>query len=197
PAAVSAVVVRPPVGAIDGSGGLQNDSDIAGETGVASAILPARQFVAILKIAELIFQKNQVNVNEEIFGGVIRSVVGDGLIPDALFGGGENGLRAGCQLQHGTGRSGGGVARVFDSFAGPRFVIEKMVEIDPEAAVKLKDGQGAIDGLDLLRKGGGSGGSKEAEGQENENAKKGKAHIRKKNGSVLSGRDERKQRQNS
>jgi hypothetical protein len=183
--------------AVNGSGGLQDDSDIAGEAGVAGAVLPAGEFVAILKIAELVLQKDQIDVDQEILVGVVRNVVGDGLIPDALFGGGERGLRAGCQLEHGSRRLAGGVARVFDGFSGPCFVIEEMVEIDPEAAVKLKDGQGAIDRLDLLCERRGSGGEKEAEGKENENAKKGKAHIRKGNGSVLPGRGERKVRQYS
>jgi hypothetical protein len=197
PAAVGAIVVRPPVSAVDGSGSFQDDSDIAGEAGVAGAILSAGEFVAILEIAQLVLQQNQINVDHEIFGGVIRNVVGDGLIPDALFVEGKSGLRAGGQFKHRPRGLDGGVVCVLDGFAGACFVIEEMVEIDPEAAVKLKDGQGTIDGVDLLWKRRGSGGGKEAEGQENENAKKGKAHIGKGNGSVLPGHGERKQLQNS
>src|SRR5208283_2129132 len=175
----------------------QDDSDISGEAGVAGAILSASEFVAILKIAKLVLEKNQINVDHEIFGGIIRNVVGDGLIPDALFVEGKSGLRAGGQFKHGSRGLGGGVARILDGCACACFVIEEMVEIDPEAAVKFKDGQGAIEGVDLLWKRRGSGGGKEAEGKENKNAKKGKAHIRKGNGSVLPGHGERKQLQNS
>jgi len=81
PAAIGAVVIRPPVRAIDGSGGLQDNSDIAREAGVASRYLSTREFVAILKIAELVLQENQVDVDQQVFPGEVRNIVGDGLNP--------------------------------------------------------------------------------------------------------------------
>jgi len=197
PAAVGAVVVGPPVCAVDGCGGLQDDTDITGEPGVAGGLRSAGELAAILKVTELVLQEDQVDIDEQVFGGVVRSIVRDSLIPDALFRGGESGLRAGRQLQHGPGRLGGGVPRVFDGFAGPCLVIEEMVEIDPEAAMKLKDGQGAINGFDLLSERPGSSGRKQAEGKEKENAKRGEAHIGNGNVSVFPGCDERNLLQNS
>src|SRR5208337_1249175 len=95
PAAVGTVMVRPPVRAIDGSGGLENNSDISREPGVASGFLATREFVAILKIAELVLQENQIDVDQQVFAGVTGNIVGDGLIPDALFRGGKSRLRSG------------------------------------------------------------------------------------------------------
>ena len=80
---------------------------------------------------------------EQVLRGVVRGVVVDGIVPDALFRGRKRGFRIGRGLQNWSGglgaflrRRGGG------SQSG--LVIERVMEIDPESAVKLEDGKRPI-----------------------------------------------------
>src|SRR5208283_794332 len=92
-----------------------------------------------------------------------------------------------------TGRPGGGYPRILNGFARPCFVIEKVMEIHPKAAVKLEDRQGAIKRIfDLLCQGpGSSGGREHAKAQKKGDAKRGQRHRRNWNVSVLPAGDER------
>src|SRR6516165_2869464 len=77
---------RPPVAAIDRRRGFKNHADVPRQSCVASLFLFAEQFTAILKIAELVFQQNQVEIHLGIFSRVVRPVIGDRFVPDFLFG---------------------------------------------------------------------------------------------------------------
>ncbi len=80
---------------------------------------------------------------EQVLRGVVRNIVGDGVVPDALLRGGKSGLRFRRDVQCWSGGLGAFVGRRGGS-SRASFVIEGVMEIDPEAAVKLEDGKRSI-----------------------------------------------------
>ena len=78
--------------AVDGRGGFQDLRQLCGQACVAEFSLPAGEFIAILEIAELIFQLDEFGGKEQVLGGVIRNVVGDGIVPLVLLSRRESGL---------------------------------------------------------------------------------------------------------
>src|SRR6267143_6987434 len=133
-------MLRPEMRAVDGRRGFQALRQLCGQACVAEFSLPAGEFIAILEIAELIFQLDKLSGKEQVLRGVVRSVIGDGIVPDVLFRGCESGFRIRRAVQS---RSGGLAAFVARPGGGSQsgFVIERVMKIDPEAAVKLEDGK--------------------------------------------------------
>src|SRR5260370_4213425 len=94
-------------------------------------------------------QLDELGGKKQILGGVIRNVVGDGIVPNVLFGGSENGFSLRRSVQSWSGGLG--------TFVRPRgggsqsgFVIERVMKIDPEPAVKLEDGKRPVREIVLL-----------------------------------------------
>ena len=133
PAAVGAIVVFPEAGAIDGSRGVESFGKFCGKAGIAGFFLEAGEVFAGFKIAELIFDEDHFEADGEVLVGVGFGIEGDGGGPDALFGGREIGNARGvCR-----GGICGGVCRALQ--AGD--AVERVVEIQPKAAVKFVDGK--------------------------------------------------------
>jgi len=133
-------VLRPEVCAVDGRRGFQDLRQLCGQSCVAEFSLPSGEFIAILEIAELIFQLDEFGGKEQVLGGVVRNVVGDGIVPLVLLRRRECGLR----IRLGVQRWSGGLVAFVRRRRGrslPGFVVERVMEIDPEPAVKLEDGQ--------------------------------------------------------
>src|SRR6266567_341394 len=150
PPAVGAIVLRPEMLAIDRRDGFKHLRQLCWQAGVAEFALPAGEFVAILEIPELIFQLAEVAGEEQVFTGVIRRVVGDGLIPNALFRRSESGFRIRRDLQGWP-----GVLAVLVRRGGrllPGVVIERVMKIDPKAAMKFKNRKWTVGGI-VLRPG--------------------------------------------
>jgi len=80
PAAVGAIVLRPKMRAVDGRSGLQDLCQLCGQACIAEFSLPAGEFITILEIAELIFQLDELGGKEQILGGIVRNIVGDGIV---------------------------------------------------------------------------------------------------------------------
>jgi len=121
--------------AVDGRGGFQDLRQLCGQAGVAEFSLPAREFIAILEIAQLIFQLDELARKEQVLGGVIRNVVSNGFVPDGLFRRREHGFR----IRHGVQRWSGALVRGRGGGSLPSFVIEGVMKINPEPAMKLED----------------------------------------------------------
>jgi len=64
PAPVGAIVLRPEMRAVDGRRGFQDLRQLRGQACVAEFSLPAGEFIAILEIAELIFQLDKLSGKE-------------------------------------------------------------------------------------------------------------------------------------
>jgi len=125
---------------VDRRRGFQDLRQLRGQACVAEFSLPAGEFIAILEIAELIFQLDELGGKEQVLGSVIRNVVGDGIVPLMLLGRRESGLCIRLDVQ----RWSGGLAAFVRRRRGgalPGFVVERVMEIDPESAVKLEDGK--------------------------------------------------------
>lgn len=88
PAAVGAVVSGPKARAIDRSSSVENLRELRRQTCIAGLLFCAREFVAIFKIANLVFEENEFGAEEQVLVGVVRGVVSDGFVPDVLFGDG-------------------------------------------------------------------------------------------------------------
>src|SRR5260370_7671931 len=104
---------------------------------VAEFSLPAGEFIAILEISELVFQLDKLGGKEQILGRIIRGIVGDGIVPDALIRGRESRFRTWRSVQS---RARGFAALVRRTGGSQlRIMIERVMKIDPEAAVKLEN----------------------------------------------------------
>src|SRR5258708_34417489 len=97
-------MLRPEMRPVDGRRGFQDLRQLCGQACVAEFSLPAGEFIAILEIAELIFQLDKLSGKEQVLSGVVRSVIGDGIVPDVLFRGWKSGFRIRRGVQS---RSGG------------------------------------------------------------------------------------------
>src|SRR5712664_827149 len=84
PPAVGAVMFRPKMPTVNGRRSFQDLCQLCRQARVAEFPLPSGKFIAILKIAELVFQLDELGGEEQVFGGVIRSIVRDGIVPDLL-----------------------------------------------------------------------------------------------------------------
>ncbi len=135
--------------AVDGRGGFQDLRQLCGQSCVAEFSLPAGEFIAILEIAKLIFQLDEFGGKEQVLGGVIRNVVGDGIVPLVLLRRRESGF---C-IRPGVQRWSRGLAAFVRGF-----VIERVMEIDPEPAVKLEDGKRPVGEIVLCLGSRGNGG---------------------------------------
>ena len=148
PAAIGAIVFGPEMRAIDGRRGFQDLGQLCGHASVAEFSLPAREFVAILEIAKLIFQLDELRGKEEVFAGVICGVVGDRVVPGLLFGGRESRF---CLRRYFQRRPAGlaGIVRRRGGRPLPGFMIERVMKIDPKTAVEFKDRERPVSGTVL------------------------------------------------
>lgn len=135
------------MGAINGSYGVQDGPDFAGQAGVATGFFAAGQLIAVFEVFDLVLQQDEVDVNQQIFACIIRHVIGDGIVPGFLLGRGK--CVGGALFQNWTRNSSGRGVSCGQSRA--RFVVKEMMEIDPEAAVKFEDRQRSVNGFHLLR----------------------------------------------
>ena len=133
-------MLRPKVCAVDGRRGFQHLRQLCGQACVAEFSLPAREFIAILEIAQLIFQLDELGGKKQILSGVIRNVVSDGIVPDVLFCRRESRFR----IRRGAQRWREGLAAFVWRRGGgslPGLVIKRVMKVDPEPAMQLEDGK--------------------------------------------------------
>jgi len=126
--------------AVYGRRSFQDLRQPCGQARVAESSVSAGELIAILEITELIFQLDKLGGEEQVLGGVVRNVVGDGVVPDVLFRGRQSRF---CILRGLQGWSGGldAFVRLRGVGSRPGFVIERVMKINPESAVKLEDGK--------------------------------------------------------
>src|SRR6266481_4421456 len=150
PCAVSSVIGGPAVGVVDGRRALQNLRQLRRQPGVAGFFLRAGKFVASFKIAQLILQQHELRAEQQILVSVIRRVVRDRVIPRPLLGARERDLCTRRDLQDGFARP-SGLCAPGGSRAPllPRFFIQPVMEIDPEAAVQFEDRKRSVDRVNL------------------------------------------------
>src|SRR5260370_35230161 len=130
------MVLRPEMRAVDGRRGFQDLREPSRQACVAEFSLPAGEFIAVLEIPELIFQLNELGRKEQVLGGVIRNVVGDGIVPDVPFRGRESGFRLRRDVQSWCGGM-GALGRLRGGGLRSGFVIDRGMNIDPEPTVKV------------------------------------------------------------
>jgi hypothetical protein len=80
--------------------------ELGRQTGIAGFLFSAGEFVALFEIAELIFQQDQLGVEEQVFVLIVGGVIGNGGIPGELFAG--SAMRGGAA----AGRAASAVARL-------------------------------------------------------------------------------------
>src|SRR6266481_7953359 len=136
PAAVGSVMLWPKMRAVNRRCRFQDLRQLWRQARVAEFSLPAGEFIAILEISELVFQLDQLGGKEQILGRIIRGIVSDGLVPDALIRGRE---RRFCTWRSVQSRARGFAAFVRRTGGSQlRVMIERVMKIDPEATVKLE-----------------------------------------------------------
>jgi len=130
PAAIRTIVFGPEVRAIDGRGGLECLRKLSGEAGVAGFFLCAGEVCAGFKISELILDQDHFEADGEIFVSVGFCVEGEGRIPRARLGRGK--------VVHSR-RGGNGICTSRGRTLQTSLTIERVMEIEPESAVKFKN----------------------------------------------------------
>ena len=103
PAAIGAIVSSPPVRAVDGGNRFQNSALIAGQARITGLLLFSGEFIAILEIAQLVFQQDEVDVHLQIFRCEVGEVKGDSVFPEFLFRRGKRNRGAGSLPKNGAG----------------------------------------------------------------------------------------------
>src|SRR5437899_2556571 len=141
PAAVGLIVFRPEMSAIDGCHSFQDLREPGRQPRVTEFAFPARELVAILEIAELIFQLNQFRGEEQVFVCVIAGVVADSFVPGFLFRGGERDFCGWSSLCRWCRSPIGGCFARAGSGSLSGFVVQRVMKIDPEPAVQLENGE--------------------------------------------------------
>ncbi len=134
--------------AVNGRRGFEDVGELGRQTGVTSFFLGAGEFVAGFEITELIFEQDHLGAEEKIFVGIVGGVVGDGVIPGALFGGGERRFGGRRDLQRGL----GGFRAAADRRSAALLtglLVKRVMQIKPEAAVQFEDRERAVEGIGL------------------------------------------------
>jgi len=149
PAAIGAVVVGPEVRAINGGGGVQNLGELGRETRVAGLFSGAGELVAIFKIAELVFQQEEFGAEEQVLRCVVGHIIGYGIVPGSLLDCGKGSARGTHDRESGFGGFVGGFMAGGRVAALAGFLIERVVEVDPETAMEFENRQWSIGGIDL------------------------------------------------
>ena len=149
PAAVGAIMFLPLVGAVDGSGSFEDFGELGIEAGVAELLLIAGEIGAVFEIAELAFEQDQIAGEEQVFAGEVGRVVGDRVFPCAAFEIGESAGLVGERALRRRARLGVFIALRWKRRALAGFLIERVMKIEPEAAVKFKNRELTVAGIDL------------------------------------------------
>jgi hypothetical protein len=146
PAAIGAVMVLPQVSAIDGGCGFQDFREFGIEASVAEFLLGAGKVGAILEVAELALEYNQVPGKKQVFVGEVGGVVRDAVFPGAPLRVAETVARIGERRRGGLG---GLVALCRQGRALARLLVQRVMKVQPEATVKFKNGKLPIACVDL------------------------------------------------
>src|SRR5579859_753776 len=150
PPPVRSVLIGPQMRSIDGCRCVQNLREVSGQARVAGLLVRTGKFVAVLKIPKLVFQQDQVGIEEQVFIRIFGGVIGDRVVPGRSFRGSERRPGFFHSLQFRLRRRSGLLSRRGRTYSQLGFVIEHVMKIDPESAVKFKDGQRPVSGADVL-----------------------------------------------